>query len=46
MEFLRQIVDSSLLEKIFLPPSLKNKKGEIIVLPIDNVNDDSNPKKH
>ena len=45
MEFSRQIVDSSLLEKIFLPPGLKNKKVEIIILPLDNVDEDSKPKK-
>ena len=35
MEFVRQIINSNLLDKIELPLSLKNKMVEIIVLPVD-----------
>ena len=34
MEFVRDVIDSSLLDKINLPKSLKNKKVEIIILPL------------
>ncbi|MCL2322044.1 MAG: hypothetical protein FWC47_08075 [Oscillospiraceae bacterium] len=35
MEFVRQIIDSNLLDKISLPESLRNTQVEIIILPID-----------
>ena len=44
MEFVRQIIDSGLLDKISLPQSLKNKKIEIIILPFNETNDESVPK--
>lgn len=34
MEFVRQIVHSSLLDKISLPKSLENRKVEVIILPV------------
>jgi len=45
VEFVRQIIDSRLLDKISLPPSLKNRKVEIIILPI-NDKDDSFEQKN
>ena len=33
MEFVRQVINSDLLDKITLPYSLKNRKVEIIILP-------------
>ena len=36
MDFVRGIIDNSLLDKINLPLSLKNRKVEIIILPIDD----------
>ncbi|MCL2081081.1 MAG: hypothetical protein FWH16_03160 [Oscillospiraceae bacterium] len=36
MDFVRQIVDSSLLDKIILPHSMRNKKVEVIVLPLND----------
>jgi len=42
MEFVRQIIDSSLLDKILLPESLRNTQVEIIVLPIDKKTDTIN----
>ena len=35
MEFVRQVIDSNALDKIFLPQNLKNRKVEIIILPVD-----------
>ena len=35
MEFVRQVVDSNILDKLDLPQSLRNRKVEIIILPID-----------
>ena len=35
MEIVRQVIDSSLLDKINLPESLKNRKVEITILPFD-----------
>jgi len=35
MEAVRQIIDSKLLDKITLPSSLRNRKVEIIVLPVE-----------
>ena len=38
MEYLRQTIGSSKLSKIFnLPPSLRNKTVEVIILPADEV---------
>jgi hypothetical protein len=34
MESVRQIVDSSLLDKLELPPHLQNRKVEIIIMPV------------
>lgn len=43
MEFVRQIIDSNLLDKIVLPQSLQGKKVEIIVLPLSyDINEVSN----
>jgi hypothetical protein len=38
MEFVRQVVNSNVLDKITLPQSLRNRRVEIIILPIDNNN--------
>ena len=38
MEIVRQIIDSSLLDKINLPESLKNRKVEITILPFSEIN--------
>ena len=35
MVAVRQIIDSSILDKISLPASLRNRKVEIIILPAD-----------
>jgi hypothetical protein len=35
MEFVRDIIDSRLLDKIDLPIGLRNRQVEIIVLPLD-----------
>jgi len=45
MEFVRQIIDSSLLDKIALPQSLKNKKVEIIILPINEEKKDTEQER-
>ena len=37
MEIVRQIIDSSLLDKIKLPESLKNRKVEITILPFSEI---------
>ncbi|MCL2512353.1 MAG: hypothetical protein FWF08_00505 [Oscillospiraceae bacterium] len=35
MEYVRQIVDSELLDKLQLPRHLRNRKVEVIVLPTE-----------
>jgi len=35
MEVVRQVIDSSLLDKIPLPQSLKNRRVEIIIRPLE-----------
>ena len=40
MDFVRQIIDSSLLDMISLPQSLKNRRVEIIVLPLSEPEDE------
>jgi len=37
MECVRQIVDSNLLDKLQLPLHLRNRKVEIIVMPIEDI---------
>ena len=47
MDFVRQTVSSNELSSIFnLPPTLRNTKVEVIILPVtkDEVNDDNAPK--
>lgn len=45
MEFVRRIVDASSLLKIMqLPDTLKNRKLEIIVLPIDDAGKEISPQ--
>jgi hypothetical protein len=43
MEYVREIIDSSLLDKINLPVGMKNKKVEIIIFPIkdDSIKEES-----
>ncbi len=36
MEFVRRIVESSMLDFLVLPDSLKNQKVEVIVLPLES----------
>jgi predicted glycosyltransferase len=35
MESVRQIIDSELLDKLQLPPHLRNRKVEIIIMPVE-----------
>ena len=46
MEYLRQTVNSSELNNIFnnLPPSLRNKRLEVIILPAENNDTDEKSK--
>ena len=37
MECVRQIVDSELLDKLHLPRHLRNRKVEVIVMPIEEL---------
>ena len=47
MEIVRQVIDSSLLDKINLPESLKNRKVEITILPFDRHEEiDGKTEKH
>ncbi|MDR0468397.1 MAG: hypothetical protein LBH09_00300 [Peptococcaceae bacterium] len=45
MEFVRQVVDSKVLDKINLPHSLQNRKVEIIILPADIEEPESSDEK-
>ena len=41
MDFVRQVIDSGLLDKIALPQSLKNRKVEIIIFPFDGADNET-----
>jgi len=40
MECVRQIVDSDLLNKIYLPNHLRNRKVEVIIMPADDAGEE------
>ncbi|MCL2344137.1 MAG: hypothetical protein FWC62_09660 [Firmicutes bacterium] len=42
MECVRQIIDSELLDRLYLPRHLRNRKVEVIIMPVEN---DGNSKK-
>ena len=45
MEYVRDIIDSRLLDKINLPQALRNRKVEIIILPANEKEKINNEKK-
>ena len=47
MEYVRQTVNSHELNNVFmnLPPSLKNRRLEVIILPADNIIASEKPKR-